>query len=242
MKAFCSRKPRSTAITQTTRRMLGVQTTTSHTVNWQPWPFPKNAIWFTIQSASVFACSMVLTYRRAENSGKPWHHWWPWTWTDAPTCWWGVLEQECQWWILLHRQSGGIVVQWPMECWLVLLSMKMCQHNTVSQLCCVVAFGLAHHLGCTGLSQNDVKIPVLYFWPPWLGRFRKIPGQWLYLMYARERGSRYCPCRQHGLFCCWGTVKSKYQACQAQAAQKTRGAVFLIHGISVGAAFKSTAI
>ena len=74
-----------------------------------------------------------------------------------------------------------------MECQLVLLSMQMCQHTTESGLQCVVAFGHAHHLPCTGVSRNDVKIPVLYLWPLWLGRLRRMSGQVLYIMCTCEK-------------------------------------------------------
>ena len=77
-----------------------------------------------------------------------------------------------------------------MECWLVLLAMKLCQHTTVSGLRCVIAFGLAHHLGCTGESRNDVEIPVLDLWPLWLGRLRRILSQWLYIMCTCEKRKR----------------------------------------------------
>ena len=99
--------------------------------------------------------------------------------------------------------------------------MKLCQHTTVSGLRCVVVFGLAHHLGCTGESRNDVEIPVLYFWPLWLGRLRRMSGQWLYIVYAHERGSRYCPWQRRGLFYCWGH-RHVYASSASSTSQRRR--------------------
>ena len=79
-----------------------------------------------------------------------------------------------------------------MECWLVLLSMKLCQHTTVSGLRYVVAFGLAHHCGCTGLLQNDVGVPVQYFWPESWGPLSN-PGIGSFLQYILCPGIQMVP-------------------------------------------------
>ena len=102
------------------------------------------AISFTIPSASLFACSMALTYRRAEKNGRPRHQWGLWTWTGALTCWWGVLEQECQWCASMMDSSWQIVwrnccsVTNGMLLGLVVNEDVSTHHSILAMLCCCI--------------------------------------------------------------------------------------------------------
>ena len=107
-----------------------------------------------------------------------------------------------------------------MECWLVLLAMKMWQYTAVSGQRCVIAFSLVHHRGCTGVSRNDVEIPVLDLWPLWLGRLRRMSGQLLYIMCTFEKRKQIWFLATTWSFLLLGAVMSVHQACQAQAAEQ----------------------
>ena len=119
--------------------------------------------------------------------------------------------------------------------------MKLCQHTTVSGLRCVVVFGLAHHLGCTGESRNDVEIPVLYFWPLWLGRLRRMSGQQCYFMCACEKRKPIWFLATTRAFLLLGAPSCLcIKRIKHKPKEKTEQADFLVQNIIVGAAFKST--
>ena len=124
---------------------------------------------------------------------------------------------------------------------MVLLAMKLCQHNTVSGLRCVFAFGLAHHCGGTGESRNDIEITVLDFWPLWLGRLRKIPGQWLYIMFTCGKRKRIWFLATTWSFLLLGGPSFRdIKHIEHKPQEKTERAPFLVHNITVDTAFKST--